>query len=166
MTSWRPCPGFPDYVVSEDGFVRRIRTARGSSAGRVLRGEVMRIGYRQFSLFHGDGKRHHRLAHRLVCEAWHGPPPTAQHQAAHGDGDRLNNHFTNLRWATPTENQADKVAHGTHNRGERHGMAKLAPAQVVAIRADRRPQYVIAAAFGIGAATVSQIKGRQRWAHI
>ncbi|WP_449411892.1 HNH endonuclease signature motif containing protein [Methylobacterium komagatae] len=51
-----------------------------------------------------DGFGHRRLVHRLVCEAFHGPAPTPEHQVAHADGTRWNARADNLRWATRTEN--------------------------------------------------------------
>ena len=44
------------------------------------------------------------LVHRIVCRAWHGPPPTPKHQVNHIDGDKTNNHPENLEWVTQTEN--------------------------------------------------------------
>src|SRR3954466_14146862 len=48
---------------------------------------------------------------RLVCEEYHGPPPTDKHQAAHKPP--CNNHFCispyHLYWATPSQNVIDMV---------------------------------------------------------
>lgn len=49
-------------------------------------------------------------AHRLICEAFHGPCPEG-HECAHNDGTRDNNAAANLRWATHAENIADKAIH-------------------------------------------------------
>lgn len=43
--------------------------------------------------------------HRAVCEAFHGPPPSALHIVLHLDEDGLNNVPANLRWGTRKENQ-------------------------------------------------------------
>lgn len=63
---------------------------------------------------------------RLVCERVYGPPPTPDHEAAHScgrghEGCVTQNH---LSWKTATENQADRVAHGTVNSGQRNGRWK------------------------------------------
>ncbi len=52
--------------------------------------------------------------HRLVCEAFWGPPPAPGLQADHKDGTKSNNHFENLEWVTGAENT--KRSHLTKNR--------------------------------------------------
>ncbi len=43
--------------------------------------------------------------HRLVCEAFWGPPPAPGLQVDHKDGTKSNNHFENLEWVTDPENK-------------------------------------------------------------
>ncbi len=110
-------------------------------------------GYGQLSV---EGEN--RLAHRYVCEKVNGPPPPTFHQAAHGCGrpDCVNENH--LRWATPAENTADKVSHGTQLYGEDCGSAKLTNTQAEAIRADNRYQREIAAEYGVTQKVISLIK--------
>ena len=42
--------------------------------------------------------------HRVVCEAFHGPPPSSDSVVIHVDEDGLNNRPENLRWGTQKEN--------------------------------------------------------------
>jgi hypothetical protein len=42
--------------------------------------------------------------HRIICTAFHGPPPTDQHVVDHIDTNRANNRPENLRWVTKLEN--------------------------------------------------------------
>lgn len=113
-----------------------------------------------------EGKR--LFVHRLVCEARHGPPPTKRHQAAHtcGKGHEGCVNPKHLRWATVRENVADTITHGTRNRGERHGAAKLTEDQVREIRAlkGRYTQKEVADMFSVSAAAVSDIMRRTNWA--
>ena len=53
--------------------------------------------------------------------------------AAHDDGNKLNNHYTNVFWKTQVENERDKIWHGTTNRGERNGSAKVTDTQAAEI---------------------------------
>lgn len=113
-----------------------------------------------------DGKN--RLVARVICSELHGPPPSDKHEAAHSCG-RGNFGCANgghLRWATRAENEADKLLHGTSNRGERHGMAKLSTVEVLAIREMAVPSRQIAKAFGISQTMVSKIKRGEAWAHV
>jgi hypothetical protein len=104
---------------------------------------------------------------RLVCEHFKGPPPTPQHEAAHscGNGNGGCVAKKHLRWATSVENKADKIGHGTTNRGERQGAHKLTEADVRQIRSmcGSFSQSEIAKQFGIDQSTVSDIHRRKRW---
>jgi hypothetical protein len=42
--------------------------------------------------------------HRLICEAFHGPPPFEGAVVLHLDENALNNKADNLRWGTQKEN--------------------------------------------------------------
>ena len=42
--------------------------------------------------------------HRLVCEAFHGPPSKEKSVCIHLDEDYRNNQPTNLKWSTQKEN--------------------------------------------------------------
>lgn len=110
------------------------------------------------------------LAAPVMCELAHGPRPTPNHETAHscGKGHMGCVHPGHLRWATHTENEADKIEHGTRPRGERQGGSKLKTKDVLAIRAmhGTLSQSKIAAQFGVRQSTVFKIVHRQRWGHI
>ena len=42
--------------------------------------------------------------HRLICEAFHGPPPKGKNVVIHIDENGLNNRADNLKWGTQKEN--------------------------------------------------------------
>ena len=67
---------------------------------------------------------------------------------------------------TQEENMKDKKAKGRNQSGSRCTYAKLTESQVVAIRADKRFQYVIAEEYGLTQQTVSDIKTRRIWKHV
>jgi len=65
-------------------------------------------GYLRVGITSDEGKRRFVFVHRLVLLAFHGPPPTEEHQASHGpDPDRENNRPENLRWHTRAWNQLE-----------------------------------------------------------
>lgn len=109
-------------------------------------------------------------AHRLICEAANGPPPTPRHEATHtcGSGHLGCVARGHLSWKTHAENMADKIIHGTHLQGERVGTSKLTETEVRKIMALKgvRPHREIAAAFGINQSQVSRIMTGQRWGHL
>lgn len=136
---WRPVDGWP-YEVSDHGQVRRAITSgrqKSTYPGRILRGHRHKDGYRAVLLC-AEGRQKHFLVHRLVAHAFLGPPPTSDHDVAHGDGSRDNNHVANLRWATARENCADTIRHGRTPRGERSSAHKLTDADVLALRDARK----------------------------
>jgi hypothetical protein len=114
-----------------------------------------------------DNKWHN--AARLVCELAHGAPPTAKHEAAHSCG---NGHIgcvnpNHLRWATKTENEGDKLGHGTHNRGENHGIAKLTKEKVLDIRrrlSSGESERKLASSFGVSRGAIRSVRNGHSWA--
>jgi len=106
-------------------------------------------------------------AHRVVCEHVHGKAPSPAHHAAHSCGNGSKGCVTkrHLSWKTPVENQADRLIHGTHGRGERCATAKLSEAEVRKMRSliGVEQQRDIAAQFGVSISLVSMIKSGKCW---
>lgn len=120
-------------------------------------------GYGQLTV---DGK--HISAHRYVCERVNGPAPSAIHEAAHSCGKGKVGCISpgHLSWKTPIENEADKLIHNTHIRGERHGQAKLSEDQVhqiLRLKGTKSPGK-IATEFGVSRANIRSIFGGGSWA--
>lgn len=80
-------------------------------------------GYVAVNLTAPGRGRAQRHVHRLVLEAWIGPPPAGM-QACHWDGDRSNARLENLRWDTVANNHQDKKRHGTWQAGNNHWKRK------------------------------------------
>lgn len=120
-------------------------------------------GYGQFG--HG-GKT--MIAHRYICAVVNGPAPSRTHHAAHRCGNSWCVNPRHLQWATPVENNADKIGHGTGNKGERHGLSKLSVEDVLTIRrlAGSLSQRELGARFGISQTGASMIIRRVRWPHV
>lgn len=170
---WRAIDEAPHYAVSNFGRVKRTAPDNnGKGVGRVLAPCHQIGGYRKVGLW-TNGKTVTRLVHRLACIAFHGPPPSPKHEAAHIDGVPHNNCVKNLRWVTPLENAADRIIHGTsaQPRGEDSKKSILTDEAVFIIRSTKRYNGVLAdlaKRFGVAENTVMALRTRSsnKWAHV
>ncbi len=156
---WRAIGGAPLYEVSNFGRVRR-------KGGRVLK-PSLNYGYQQVAIKFGSRFVTTRV-HKMVIETFCGPRPSSRHQAAHNDGSRENNRASNLRWALPEENQADRILHGTDLRGSEISGAVLSEENIPVIRRLREqhvPLSVIARAFMVSESTISLVALGKTWRH-
>jgi hypothetical protein len=159
-TDARLIPGHPRYAATSDGEIVNVET------GLILSGHIAAGRYLYVSL----GRETKRGIHRLVAMAFHGLPPTPKHEAAHCNGDCLDNRPENLRWATRTENEADKVAHGTNNRvsfqGAAHPRTHLTEDDVATIRAAGVSSTILAKRYGVHSSTIRAIVRWDTWRNV
>ncbi len=169
MTEWRTIEEFPEYQISEDGDMRRLSGGRYRVS--IIKGWVCKsTSYRMFTFNRKNlPKPEHRAIHRLVAIAFIGPPPSADHEVAHNDGTRTNNHHTNLRWCTHIENEKDKIQHGTLIHSELNHLAKMQKSDVLYVR----EQFANGATFAELANTMNttyaniwSVVRRKSWKHI
>lgn len=118
VEQWRPIPGFESYAVSDLGRVKRLARSRilfhGALAHwdeKILSPGTVRGNYQAVKLSI-DGSKCMRIVGPLVLRAFVGPPPEG-FQAAHENGDPKDNRLVNLKWKSRSENEADKLKHGT-----------------------------------------------------
>jgi hypothetical protein len=160
---YKEIPQSSGYMATTDGCIIGRR-------GEVMKPWVDRYGYSNHCLLVEGGKRKDRRfrTHRLIAEAFHGPPEAGQ-VCMHLNGNKLDNRPENLKWGTQSENKAHELAHGTKRSNERHWKAKLTDAQVIVIKqrlvAGLRP-LDIAAEFGVDRGPVDQIKAGRQWRSI
>lgn len=120
MEEWRVIEDYPQYEVSSYGNVRRVAPYKPRDPNKRHRKNTKQLPYLLEPWTHSTGylvvdltgKKQERV-HRLVCRAFHGTPPSPKHEVAHNDGDRSNNHASNLRWDTTSGNALDRWKHGT-----------------------------------------------------
>ena len=96
-----------------------------------------------------DGYKHVEILnksirlHCLVCRAFHGEPPTAEHtQVDHIDGDRGNPRADNLRWVTPGENMRHSFATNKNRRSNAPQMSKPVLGRLVAVAGNQAASWV------------------------
>lgn len=160
---WLSPKGYEGYYL-----VSNLGRVRGLKRGAILEPVPSTDDYRVVSLSRENVVTTHRV-HVLVLTTFCGEKPFENAQAAHNDGDKSNNKLTNLRWASPVENQADVDRHGRRCRGEDVYGAVLTEGDVIAIRARiksgerNRP---ISEDFGVSISTVHLIRHNKIWRHV
>lgn len=108
MEEWKEIQGYDGrYEVSNEGRVRSYSNGRWGNgpSSKLLRLKKSGSGYPMVDLRkpHAGGKVEYRLVHRLVATAFI-ENPRGLPQVNHKDGDKTNNHVSNLEWVTPSEN--------------------------------------------------------------
>lgn len=97
MERWLSMGEFPNYEVSNEGRVRNAKT------GRILKTNLNERGYERVSLYDKDKRIRTRPIHRLVADTFYDGDHTAL-DVNHIDGDKTNNHISNLEFCTRKEN--------------------------------------------------------------
>jgi hypothetical protein len=158
---WLPIPGYEDaYEVSDDGQVRSIdRVVLGYlRRGKILRQQTGINGYQYVTLRYQNPS-----VHTLVAAAFIGPRPDG-YVIAHANGVKADNQLANLRYCTRSENESDKLRHGTRVAGAIKA-AKLTPHQVIEIKSllGSETQRQIAARYNISQSVIARIATGQIW---
>lgn len=179
LIEYRGVIGFPGYCVGSDGSIWGCRVTLGNQYsvrggtgfGKWRRMKPQKAGTKDYSfvMLRRDGRYHNRYAHRLVLEAFIGPCPEGMECRHFPNADVTDNQLSNLSWGTKHENAKDKEYHGTVNRGERNGGAKLTEVQVREIKrlcANGCTQKSAGAMFNVSQQTVQKIIHGKKWKHV
>lgn len=178
---WRPVVGYEGRLeVSSTGLVRSVPGGRRKQY-RVLTLRVINSGYYTIRIFSSSphqpkrGVRQKRsgkgfLIHRLVADAFV-PNPDGKLTVNHKDGDKLNNNYSNLEWATQGENNQHSINMGLRlQRGSQNHKAKLTEDQVIEIRRNYKPKVVtqasLAKQYGVGQPLIGMIVRGDIWRHL
>jgi hypothetical protein len=182
---WKPIKGYEDfYEVSDQGRIRskdrvveyvlptRVRIA-------VVKGKILKTGrsndgewgYLQVHLYGTEGRKARKCmrVHRLVAEAFLGPPPYPEAVVMHKDDNVTNNMVTNLEWGTPKDNSMDRKLKNRGARGESIGGSRLTDADIPKIRGYAKSGmtcYQIAKKFPVSIAAIRFVVIGQTWKHV
>lgn len=104
---WKLIEEAPMYEISEYGDIHNTFT------GAPIK-QSQNQGYMCVSL-QINGKAHRRRVHRLVALAFI-PNPDGKSEVNHIDGNKTNNHVSNLEWCTPSENLIHAYKTGLRSR--------------------------------------------------
>lgn len=166
---WVPVfPGTTKYLISDSGivsgprgFLKPVPNEKGYLRNRVnisedggLVPKVIRI-------------------HRAVAKAFV-PNPENLPEVNHIDGNKANNHYSNLEWVSRLENMrhAYKAGLAKNGFGDKSSRAVLTEVQVLEIRARHKPkcpvngQTALGKEFGVTNFCIWRVVHRKCWTHI
>ena len=151
------------YSVSSFGKIKRI------SKMKNLIHIISDFGYHYVSLSKNNIKKKYSV-HGLAIRSFIGKTPKG-HQINHKDGNKSNNHISNLEYVTPFQNIHHAIKIGLiTTRGEKVHTAKLTKENVVNIRNEYIPYIVeakfLARKYGVSHQTIREIVGRHTWKHL
>lgn len=152
---WLLFPFDERYEVSNWGRLRR------ASNKRIRTCSLKQNGYRGVVLTHPFKKLKAYDLHMMVALTWLGPKPVG-HDVSHQDGDRLNNHVSNLRYETRKEN-AQKYFNKLHSKKG----TRITAAQVRRVRKDTSlSNQEWGRKLGLSRKTIWKARNRYTWKHI
>lgn len=169
------------YKITEDGEVwschrliihKVLKNNIIKRGGHFLKKRVIR-GYYKHCLS-VDGKVYDIYTHRIVASAFVENKDNKPF-VNHIDGNKLNNHYTNLEWVTSSENMKHAYNAGLLNceaafkKGSQNISSKLKDSDVIQIKDLLRneiPVYLISCLFNVSTTSIYKIKLGQQWSHI
>lgn len=177
---WKSVVGFEGfYEVSSYGQVRSVdrtvlsggfyRRRNGKLLSQAIRNKHNAIYY--VVGLYKEGKSKMKLVQCLVAKAFV-PNPENKPQVNHIDGNKLNNHKTNLEWNTAKENKHHSMyVLNSYSHGENHPDAKINDDIVRYLR----KQYIdnpninkakLGREFGIDKSNIKNILIGKSWRHV
>jgi hypothetical protein len=100
--TWKPIPNFSMYEASNAGTIRNIKT------NKILTTKPNSSGYIRNAMVDDDGNKVAKYAHIIICLAFYGSKPDNM-TVDHIDRNKLNNMSENLRWASLTTQNINKL---------------------------------------------------------
>lgn len=164
---WRPIViegNQTKYEVSDSGLVIR------RDHNILLQPTLDSDGYPQLTIFF-DGKGYCRKIHRLVAEAFI-PKEEGRDQINHKDGNKCNNHVSNLEWCTLQENveHAWKTGLSTVRNALTGAAHKYDPKtihEICKLLEENKLSYdEISSKLSVPKGLISEIRCGTRWKHI
>lgn len=157
---WRYISGYENrYAVSSCGEIKNVRT------GKVLK-QTTSSGYYGV-VVKPDGRTGKPVrfrTHRVVAEAF----VFGRFEGAvvnHIDGDKSNNHQSNLEWCSQAQNMRHAVDAGLHKAlsGMLSPVAKLTDSQVEEIRKSKLTHRQLSVKYNVHHVTIGRVKRGERY---
>lgn len=157
-----------EYFVSESGDVRSLK----NHGDKILKKRISRDGYVWYVLqINGKGKT--MRANRLVANAFI-PNPDEKPTVNHKDGNKQNNHVSNLEWATRKEQMIHAYKHHLKQpmRGilqKRHSLTEVEVREIRRVYKSHSKEYgmmALARRYGVSISTINKCVGNRSYQNI
>lgn len=112
---WRIIEEDNNYMISNDGYVKRISSGKVLCFGNKKRYYTVAL--------HSDGNRKDRYVHRLVAQAFIPNDDITKKYVNHKDHNIHNNCVDNLEWCTSSENA--RHSYENHRRDEEYHTVRV-----------------------------------------
>ena len=153
---------FSRYAIEDDGTVYSLIKREPFKMKTYLDKD----GYVRVSIMNDSFKKKQVIVSRMVY-IHYGNSDYEDLVVRHKDGNKLNNHISNLEIGTVLQNNRDKQRHGTQCKGTTHGIAKLTEDSVLQIRSEPFTHIKdLMKRYNISKSTIDKIRSRESWKHI
>ncbi len=128
----------------------------------IMKGTLRKDGYIQVIMDKGKCD----LAHRVIAKALI-PNPLNKPCINHKDGNRANNHPSNLEWCTYLENEKHAKKMWGKGRGEKNGMARFKRQDIAVMRVLFQLGYTLTELsheYSCSSSRIHNIISRKSWA--
>lgn len=167
---WKYVDNFENlYKISNYG---RIISYNKNKNGKFLKPKILICRTSKTPLLHGlskNSKDKSITVHRLVATHFI-PNPLSLPEINHIDGNKHNNHVSNLEWMTHKDNVQHAVDNNLTNKGEKSFLSKLTNDKVLEIRNLKENENLsyrkISILYGVKPNTIKSIILRKTWRHI
>ncbi len=158
-----------DYFISDHGRIKSVHKTTGRES--LLKGSITG-GFRTLNLRLLGNKNAAVYLHKFIAEHFLEKDDEEQTFVIHKDGDKNNNHFTNLRWATQRELTDWQIEQGVYDLNNRKlsPLTKMTEAKVrllkKRLKEGKTKKKILARSFGITTMQVSRIASGENWGHV
>ena len=167
---WKPVLKYEEfYSVSEKGDIRREKKVNNTYKGKIMSSFIVNKYLNVVLCKYGKMKIFR--VHKIVAEAFIGDRPE-KFTINHKDGNKLNNHFSNLEYMSFGDNNRHAFLNGLMNNvlGSKNHLSKLKEMDAKNIRNLRKECGIsyrkIADMFNITIPNVHSIVKNKTWKHI
>ena len=169
MEKWKKIDGYKYYFVSNFGRVKSTNDKGNWGDKRTLKIIVRKSGYCVVNLHSYRGavkKMKQYRVHQLVAKAFI-PNPEKKPIINHLDGNKENNHVSNLEWCTQSENMIHAYKNGLCSRKKGVKTTKLTVDDVKEIRKRYKnkniSQYQLSEDYSVTESTIRNVINKTSW---